>query len=165
MRLWSLHPCYLDAKGLGALWFETLLALAVLQGKTKGSRRGHGGWTRHPQLDRWRGEGGVLRLRRYARHILRESRNRGYKYNGHKIRGPLVPAEDQIQVTRGQVLYEFDLLAKKVATRGDLYRTLPMPYKDFQKAWADVPLETMFLLVNDVFKVVEGPIEKWERVK
>ena len=30
MRLWSLHPRYLDSKGLVALWREALLAQAVL---------------------------------------------------------------------------------------------------------------------------------------
>lgn len=32
MRLWSLHPSYLDAVGLVALWREGLLARKVLQG-------------------------------------------------------------------------------------------------------------------------------------
>jgi hypothetical protein len=36
MRLWSLHPKYLDSKGLVALWREALLAKAVLNEKTKG---------------------------------------------------------------------------------------------------------------------------------
>lgn len=35
MRLWSLHPCYLDAKGLVALWREALRARAVLRGETR----------------------------------------------------------------------------------------------------------------------------------
>lgn len=43
MRLWSLHPQYLDAKGLVALWREGLLAQAVLAGQTRGYKR-------HPQL-------------------------------------------------------------------------------------------------------------------
>jgi len=42
MRIWSIHPKYLDAKGLVALWRETLLAKHVLEGKTKG-------YTNHPQ--------------------------------------------------------------------------------------------------------------------
>ena len=36
MRLWSLHPRYLDAKGLVALWREGLLARHVLHGLTQG---------------------------------------------------------------------------------------------------------------------------------
>ena len=47
VRLWSLHPKYLDAKGLVALWREGLLAQAVLLGKTKGYKN-------HPQLERFR---------------------------------------------------------------------------------------------------------------
>lgn len=35
MRLWSLHPQYLDPQGLVALWREALLARAVLRGQTK----------------------------------------------------------------------------------------------------------------------------------
>ena len=35
MRLWSLHPSYLDAVGLVALWREGLLARKVLQVQTK----------------------------------------------------------------------------------------------------------------------------------
>ena len=50
MRLWSVHPRYLDAQGLVALWRETLLARAVLRGETKGYRF-------HPQLERFRAHG------------------------------------------------------------------------------------------------------------
>ena len=35
MRLWSIHPKYLDCKGLVALWREALLAKKVLRGKTR----------------------------------------------------------------------------------------------------------------------------------
>ena len=43
MRLWSIHPRYLDSMGLVALWREALLAQAVLRGETKGYKF-------HPQL-------------------------------------------------------------------------------------------------------------------
>jgi len=46
MRLWSLHPRYLDPKGLVALWREGLLAQAVAAGRTRGYRH-------HPQLARF----------------------------------------------------------------------------------------------------------------
>jgi len=39
MRLWTIHPKYLDAKGLVALWRETLLAKHVLEGKTPGYKK------------------------------------------------------------------------------------------------------------------------------
>ena len=47
MRLWSVHPKYLDARGLVALWREALLAQAVLRGRTNG-------YVHHPQLQRFR---------------------------------------------------------------------------------------------------------------
>ena len=47
MRLWSLHPSYLDSSGLVALWREGLLARKVLSGQTKG-------YIHHPQLQRFR---------------------------------------------------------------------------------------------------------------
>jgi Pyrimidine dimer DNA glycosylase len=36
MRLWTVHPRYLDAKGLVAVWREGLLAQKVLLGATRG---------------------------------------------------------------------------------------------------------------------------------
>ena len=47
MRMWSLHPCHLDRAGLVACWRESLLAQAVLAGRTRGYRN-------HPQLERFR---------------------------------------------------------------------------------------------------------------
>ena len=47
MRLWSIHPSYLDRKGLVALWGEGLLAKNILEGKTKGFKN-------HPQLERFK---------------------------------------------------------------------------------------------------------------
>ena len=45
MRLWSIHPKYLDPAGLTACWREGLLAREVLCGRTSGYRN-------HPQLAR-----------------------------------------------------------------------------------------------------------------
>ena len=49
MRLWSLHPRYLDRQGLTAAWREALLAQAVLVGRTRGYRH-------HPQLRRFQAQ-------------------------------------------------------------------------------------------------------------
>ncbi|MEM2211610.1 MAG: pyrimidine dimer DNA glycosylase/endonuclease V [Nitrososphaerales archaeon] len=54
MRLWSIHPKYLDAKGLITLWRESLLAKKVLEGYTKG-------YINHPQL---------LRFKKYKESLL-----------------------------------------------------------------------------------------------
>lgn len=50
MRVWSVHPRYLDRQGLTAGWREGLLAQKVLTGTTKGYRN-------HPQLRRFRAAG------------------------------------------------------------------------------------------------------------
>jgi len=39
MRLWSIHPSYLDRQGLLAVWREGLLALKVLKGETIGYKK------------------------------------------------------------------------------------------------------------------------------
>ena len=49
VRIWSLHPRYLDRQGLTACWREGLLAQAVLAGRTKGYRH-------HSQLERFRAQ-------------------------------------------------------------------------------------------------------------
>ncbi len=79
MRLWSLHPKYLDAKGLVALWREGLLAQKVLLGLTRG-------YTRHPQLQRFRETADpVTAIGTYLRQVVLEARRRGYAFDESKI--------------------------------------------------------------------------------
>ena len=79
MRIWSLHPKYLDAKGLVALWRETLLAKHVLEGKTKGYKN-------HPQLDRFKNtEKPLDSVNYYLDIVYREAAERGYHFNKEKI--------------------------------------------------------------------------------
>ena len=74
MRLWSLHPSYLDAVGLVALWREGLLARKVLQGQTKG-------YIHHPQLFRFRETGTPIHvLDFYLKTVHDESIRRGYHF-------------------------------------------------------------------------------------
>ena len=93
MRLWTLHPKYLDRAGLVALWREALLAQAVLRGATRGYRR-------HPQLIRFQNhEEPQAAIAAYLTEIFHEASRRGYRFNSAKA-GPCrnVPA---IPVTRG----------------------------------------------------------------
>ena len=78
MRLWTLHPKYLDARGLVALWREALLAQAVLGRQT-------GGYTRHPQLIRFRNSPSPTEsLASYLQAVHAEASRRGYcSYRGH----------------------------------------------------------------------------------
>ena len=72
MRLWTVHPSYLDARGLVALWREALLAQKVLLGKTKGYKA-------HPQLARFREAGDpVAVIASYLAAVHQEAAARGY---------------------------------------------------------------------------------------
>ena len=79
MRLWTIHPEYLDTRGLVALWRESLLAQKVLANKTKGYRH-------HPQLERFKKHPEPLAaMGFYLYRILAESRRRGYHFDIDKI--------------------------------------------------------------------------------
>ena len=110
MRLWSLHPSYLDASGLTACWREGLLAKKVLQGQTRGYRH-------HPQLERFRQSPDPIRaINAYLGPILAESRQRGYRFDASKIDRitddiPLMP------VTSGQLDFEREHLLEKLKKR------------------------------------------------
>ena len=79
MRLWSLHPCYLDSVGLTACWRESLLAKKVLQNKTKGYKN-------HPQLYRFKEFSDPLKaIDIYLSEIYNEAKRRGYNYDKSKI--------------------------------------------------------------------------------
>src|SRR5215468_8988915 len=100
MRLWSLHPRYLDAKGLVALWREALLARAVLRGETRGHRH-------HPQLQRFLAHRTPRSaINTYLAQVLKEAEARGYRFDASKV-GP-VRARVRIVSTVGQVEYEWN---------------------------------------------------------
>ena len=78
MRIWSLHPKYLDAKGLVALWREALLAQNVLLGKTRGYKN-------HPQLERFKlYDDSLLAMGFYLKVVYEEAKERGYNFDKHK---------------------------------------------------------------------------------
>lgn len=109
MRLWSLHPQYLDACGLVALWRESLLAKAVLCGLTRGYRH-------HPQLQRFREHATPrLAINAYLAGVHAEALRRGYAFDRTKV-GP-VRAVDAITVTSGQLQYEWQHLRRKLLVR------------------------------------------------
>lgn len=141
MRLWSVHPKYLDARGLVALWREALLAQAVLRGRTTG-------YLHHPQLQRLRAQPSpVGAIAEYLRRVHAEASDRGYAFAARKIsraRGIGV-----IPVTRGQLMYEWGHLLAKLAIR-------------------DPELHSQLALVrrpqtHPSFRLVPGGVEVWER--
>ena len=146
MRLWSIHPKYLDQKGLCGLWVESLLAQKVLQGKTKGYKN-------HPQLERWKDKPSCL-LSYYLLCIAQEATKRGYNFDCKKIKEFNLRdlTEGQIPVTRGQINYEFNHLQEKLKLRNF------NQYIKNQGNKSDYIIEQ-----HPVFKVIVGDKECWER--
>src|SRR5580765_2279980 len=113
MRLWTVHPKHLDAKGLVALWREALLAQKVLRGITKGYRH-------HPQLRRLSAmPDPPAALAAYLTAVHQDAARRGYQFDASKIGRRL--SRRKIPETRGQLLYELRHLKRKLKTR-DLAR-------------------------------------------
>lgn len=140
MRLWSLHPRYLDAKGLVALWREALLAQAVLCGKTRGYKH-------HPQLIRFADSPAPKKyVAAYLKSVHAESRARGYRFDGGKIgrTGDLAA----LPVTRGQMAYEWSHLMAKLKARA------PVKLKEV----SDVKKPE----AHPLFRIVPGGVAPWE---
>ena len=141
MRLWSLHPKYLDPQGLVALWREALLAQAVLRGETRGYRN-------HPQLERFRSHSAPLAaISLYLKAVHAEAEARGYSFDRKKIRPTRNVAT--LAVTSGQVTYEWAHLRAKLKRRN------PALYSKWRAA---EPPEA-----HPLFEVRAGEIERWER--
>ena len=142
MRLWSLHPRYLDAKGLVALWREALLAQKVLQGRTRGYRH-------HPQLHTAFCRCAIRRRRlpSYLAVVHEESVRRGYRFDRGKIGAKQF--RGRITETKGQLLYEWKHLKRKLAAR-DLLR-----YYAAQSVLAPQH--------HPLFRLIEGKARAWEK--
>lgn len=139
MRLWSIHPKYLDAKGLVALWREALLAQKVLVGKTRG-------YVNHPQLIRFKRQNDpIAAIGYYLKYVYKEAKKRGYRFKkekilcGHKNVSP-------ISVSSGQVLFEFGHLMRKIKNRS------------VRKV-----LFIKVIKLHPLFRIKKGKVAPWER--
>lgn len=144
MRLWSLHPRYLDSKGLVALWREGLLAQKVLLGETKGYRN-------HPQLARFKAANnpaGVIA--HYLHCVVDEAENRAYKFDRSKLVTRRV--KSQLPIADGQLEYEMRHLLDKLAKRNpDFYHR------------ALIDRQSGKISSHPMFAKVPGPVAEWER--
>ncbi len=140
MRIWSIHPRFLDSKGLIALWREALLAKHVLEGKTKG-------YNNHPQLLRFKKSAVPLDcINHYLSDVFNESLRRGYHFDRDKINWEFKP--QQLKVSVGQLEYEWKHLLGKLQTRDpDKYKLLGT---ESEKE------------AHPLFYCVEGEVETWE---
>ena len=143
MRLWTIHPLYLDAKGLVAAWREALLAQRVLAGATKGYRH-------HPQLVRFRAQADPLAaIATFLGGIAREAQRRGYRFDTTKISPRRF--RGRIAETRGQLLYEWRHLKTKLRKRA------PLIHRRLRDVAQPRP--------HPLFRVVPGGVREWEKVQ
>ena len=141
MRLRTLHPRYLDAKGLVAAWREALLAQKVLSGLTTGYRH-------HPQLIRFHSHPQPLKaIGAYLSGLGEEAERRGYHFDTTKILEP--GAASSIEETDGQLLFEWIHLKEKLKKRAPIF------HQQFHKIIVPEP--------HPLFHINPGEIREWER--
>ena len=142
MRIWSIHPKYLDSQGLVALWRETLLAQKVLQGQTKGYRN-------HPQLLRFAEmEQPLMAIGDYLWEIVLEAQARGYNFDASKVANR--SGKTHMLVTEGQLDFEWKHYLNKAMQRS------PTVYERVKEIETPEP--------HPLFQVMPGGIAEWEKV-
>jgi hypothetical protein len=143
MRLWSLHPSYLDPKGLTALWREALLAKKVMKNLSSGYKH-------HPQLIRFRKSTEPLQaINYYLSVIFDESCARGYHFDAGKFTKPknVIP----MSVSHGQMVFEVCHLKNKLKIRN------PGKYNELMTVGEFIP--------HTLFYIIEGKTEEWEKFR
>jgi len=141
MRIWSIHPEYLDTKALVAVWRETLLAKHVLEDKTNGYKN-------HPQLIRFRSsEKPIDSINYYLQYVYEEALTRGYNFDKQKI--GVFSEVLKLPVTTGQVKYESEHLLKKLFLR--------------DKAKYELLKNNIEFHLHPLFELKNGNIEVWEK--
>ena len=140
MRLWTVHPRYLDSKGLVAVWTEGLLAQKILAGNAKGSP--------HPQLSRFRSQRDpIAAIGSYLAGVAEEAEHRHFNFDTGKI-SPF-RLEGQVVETRGQLLYEWGLLKSKLQARA------PETLQQLRNITLPEP--------HPLFRIVPGKVRDWEK--
>lgn len=142
MRIWSIHPKYLDSAGLVACWRETLLAKNVLLNTTKGYKS-------HPQLLRFKNsKSPITYINNYLNELYIESKKRNYNFSFEKI-GDVKNNLEKIKITRGQIFYEFNHLLNKIKLRN---------IKKYQEIKNEKNIDC-----NNIFEIIDGDVEFWEK--
>ena len=142
MRLWTLHPKYLDRQGLLAVWREGLLAQSVLRGNTRGYKN-------HPQLNRFKNHLDPLQAIAFYLNVVYEEANmRGYRFDATKINLEKIP--QNIPTTFGQMEFELRHLLAKLKKRSK---------HDYENL-----IEIDDIEPHPLFQITHGEIEDWEYV-
>jgi len=151
MRIWSLHPKYLDSKRLVAQWREALLCRTVLDGKTTGYKN-------HPQFLRVKNHTQPYYfINSFLYEIWVEGKLRGYQFNKDKLVTELVKKYggplDAMEVTDGQLEYEFNYIQNKL---GEFHEQ----YTKNQQEFNEIGIQP-----NPCFFKTVGDIMNFEKIK
>jgi len=142
VRLWTIHPKYLDPQGLVALWREGLLAQKVLAGLTRGYRH-------HPQLYRFQNvKDPAVAIAAYLAAVHREASRRGYSFDASKL--PPARRHARLAAMDRQLLFEWAHLKAKLQSRS------PAAFSLVRDVETPEP--------HPLFRITPGPIAPWERV-
>lgn len=140
MRIWSIHPKYLDTKRLTAQWREALLCKNVIEGKTKG-------YVNHPQFIRIKNHNKPIEfINAYLLTIWEEANKRLFKYDKSKIdMDKAILFKNKMEVSDKQLEYEYYHMMLK---SGKIEHILINEIES-----------------NPLFNIIEGDIMIYERVK
>ncbi len=129
-------------------WREGLLAQKVLLGETTG-------YTRHPQLQRFRATSDPVGfVSAYLHGVADEADRRGYAFDRTRVVRPVDAEPRSITVTTGQLRYEFEFLLQKVLARDPEWARTALDGSDPDAAPA-----------HPLFAVVPGEVAEWERTR
>jgi hypothetical protein len=109
------------------------------------------GYKNHPQLDRFKeAKYPIGCINKYLSIIFEESLKRNYSFDKNKLRNNNTKNQ-KINVTEGQLKYEFELLKSKLQVR------------DIKKL--NEILHTKKIESNPIFNIISGDAASWERIK
>lgn len=144
MRLWSIHPKYLDKHGLISLWREALLVQKILNQEIDA-------YNGNAQVERFKNYNDPIKaIGSYLSYIAAEGSKRGYKLSHEKILYPSFE-QDLTSVNDGQLIFEMQHLRNKLKIRDKV------KYSEIKKVST---IET-----NPLFDLTAGGIMDWEKSK
>lgn len=145
MRIWSLHPRYLDKTELIGSWNDGLRALKLLA-------QNHTNTIFRPELSRFRTQSEPLvAIERYLLNIAKEASRRGYSLDIKKLPPLPVFPTFKIAVSSKQVEYEWHQLMHLLAGRSPR----------FMRRIENSPTHD----TNPIFKSLPGKeLETWEKL-
>lgn len=109
MKLWSIHPKYLDKDTLFSCWEEALKVKTIIENR---SRESNLQVSKFKQCDN-----PLAQINTYLYYLLQEALKRGYKLDSSKISFGLTIFSKKIVIPRIQADFEFNILLKTMKSK------------------------------------------------